>query len=89
VSECPDVPVPTPVLVEPRETRNGLMVFLFLGCDVEGRFKSDAGRGIFDGDEGGTTLDETPVPPGKRSVGGEGGSGVRGEGGDAKGKLEH
>lgn len=46
--------------MEPREKRKGLLVFL--GCDVEGRFKGDVGRGIFDGDEGGATLDETPVP---------------------------
>lgn len=62
VSERPEVPrsapVPMPLLGEPSEKRNGLV---FPGCVVEGRFKGDAGRGIFDGDGGGATLDELPV----------------------------
>lgn len=58
--ERPDVPTPTPVPVpvEPREKGKGLV---FPCCDVEGRFENDAGRGIFDGDEGGAILNSTPV----------------------------
>lgn len=53
-----DTPAPTPVLVEPSEKRNGLV---FPGCDIKGRFKGDAGRGIFDGDKE-AALDEPPAP---------------------------
>lgn len=53
-----DVPLPTPVLVEPSEGKNGRA---FPDCAVEGRFRGDAGRGIFDGDGAGATLDELPV----------------------------
>lgn len=62
VSERPDVSrnvfVPVPVPVEPSENLDGRV---FPDCDVEGRFRGDAGRGSFDGDEGGTTLNEPPA----------------------------
>jgi hypothetical protein len=46
------------MLVEPNEKRYGLV---FPGCDVEGRFRGDVGRGIFVGDGTGAALDEPPV----------------------------
>lgn len=62
VSERPDVSrdvfVPIPVPVRPSGNWNGWVV---PDCAFKGRFKGDAGRGSFDGDEGGMTLDELPV----------------------------